>query len=309
MSGNNPIILLYHQVSPSQTRFIENYNINVKPKLFEKHIKILKSEYKPINFYEWGEAIKNNEDVSNRVLITFDDGYKDVINYGSEILNKYDLDAIWFINGDMINNDKVFWLSQLMYLYDNNYLEKFIIKFEIEHPNLLKPIDLHKSNVKEVDAWAKDNYSKTLTKSLHNYITDLGWNEIKEANKNLIYANKKELKTLSENFIIGNHTSSHPNFRNLSIEDKIKESENSRKVIQNIIGKKINTFAFPFGQEHLHWCQNDVNILQNLGYDFIFSVGNKFKTFNSNVITRHEILELEESEFKGFMNNLFRKKV
>ena len=26
MSGNNPIILLYHQVSPEDTKFIENYN-------------------------------------------------------------------------------------------------------------------------------------------------------------------------------------------------------------------------------------------------------------------------------------------
>ena len=36
MSGNNPIILLYHQVSPEDTKFIENYNINVKPKLFDE---------------------------------------------------------------------------------------------------------------------------------------------------------------------------------------------------------------------------------------------------------------------------------
>ena len=119
--------------------------------------------------------------------------------------------------------------------------------------------------------WAKDNYSKTLDESLNKYILGLGWNEMIEANRNSIYANSKELKTLSESFVIGNHTLSHPNFRNLSIEDKIKESEESRNILENIIDKKINTFAFPFGQEHFHWCQNDVNILQNLNYDFIFS--------------------------------------
>ena len=126
MSGNSPIILLYHQVSPNKTTFIENYNINVEPNLFDNHMKILKEEYAPITFDEWNDAIKNNDDVSNRVLVTFDDGYKDVINYGAEILSKYDLDGMWFINGGMVNNDKVFWLSQLMYLYDNNYLDKFL---------------------------------------------------------------------------------------------------------------------------------------------------------------------------------------
>ena len=80
MSGNSPIILLYHQVSPENTKFIENYNINVKPNLFDEHMKILKNEYAPITFEEWNEAIKNDDDVSDRVLVTFDDGYKDVIN-------------------------------------------------------------------------------------------------------------------------------------------------------------------------------------------------------------------------------------
>ena len=94
MSGNSPIILLYHQVSPNKTTFIENYNINVEPNLFDNHMKILKEEYAPITFDEWNDAIKNNDDVSNRVLVTFDDGYKDVINYGAEILSKYDLDGL-----------------------------------------------------------------------------------------------------------------------------------------------------------------------------------------------------------------------
>ena len=304
MSGNSPIILLYHQVSPENTKFIENYNINVKPNLFDEHMKILKNEYAPITFEEWNEAIKNDDDVSDRVLVTFDDGYKDVINYGAEILDKHNLDGIWFINGGMVNNDKVFWLSQLMYLYDNNYLDNFLNEFNLDFPGLLKPINLNNLPVKDVDMWAKDNYSKTLDESLNKYILGLGWNEMIEANRNSIYANSKELKTLSESFVIGNHTLLHPNFRNLSIEDKIKESEESRNILENIIDKKINTFAFPFGQEHFHWCQNDVNILQNLNYDFIFSVANNIDRTNADVIHRHEILEFDGSEFKTFLNDL-----
>ena len=308
MSGNNPIILLYHQVSPEDTKFIENYNINVKPKLFDEHMKILKEDYAPITFDEWNDAIKNNEDVSDRVLVTFDDGYKDVINYGADILSKYNLDGIWFINGGMIDNDKVFWLSQLMYLHDNNHLVKFITEFDYQFPNLLKLINQPFQSVKDIDIWAKDNYSKVLAESLSKYVSDMGWDEVIEANTSSIYANSSELKSLSENFVIGNHTLSHPNFRNLSIEDKVKESEESREILEYIIGKNINTFAFPFGQEHLHWCQNDVSLLQNLGYDFIFSVANEFDRVNYDVIHRHEILELDKTEFKSFVNNLLENK-
>ena len=68
--------------------------------------------------------------------------------------------------------------------------------------------------------------------------------------------------------------------------------------------KKIKTFAFPFGQEHLHWCQNDISIIQNLGYDFIFSVANESKRVNEDIIHRHEIVDLSGSEFKSFVNGL-----
>ena len=242
------------------------------------------------------------------MLVTFDDGYKDVINYGADILSKYNLDGIWFINGGMIDNDKVFWLSQLMYLHDNNHLVKFITEFDYQFPNLLKLINQPFQSVKDIDIWAKDNYSKILAESLSKYVSDMGWDEVIEANTSSIYANSSELKSLSENFVIGNHTLSHPNFRNVSIEDKVKESEESREILEYIIGKNINTFAFPFGQEHLHWCQNDVSLLQNLCYDFIFSVANEFDRVNYDVIHRHEILDLDKTEFKSFVNNLLENK-
>ena len=47
-----------------------------------------------------------------------------------------------------------------------------------------------------------------------------------------------------------------------------------------------------------------MSLLQNLGYDFIFSVANEFNRVNYDVIHRHEILEFDNNEFRGFMNNL-----
>ena len=307
MNGNKPIVLLYHQISPKNTKFIENYNINVKPKLFDEHMKIIRDNFNPITFSEWVDAIRNGENISNRILVSFDDGYCDAVNYGGEILNKYDLDGLWFINGGLVNNNKVFWLSQLMYLYDNDYLDSFLKEFNTEFLGLLNHINLNESTPMDIDIWAKQNYSKTLSNSLSDYISNLDWNEEEQANKNSIYANLSEIKKLSDNFVVGNHTFSHPNFRNLSIEDKVNESEKSRRILEKNINKKVNTFAFPFGQEHLHWCQNDVKILQNLNYDFIFSVANEFNRVNHDVIHRHEILELDGGEFKSFISDIMEK--
>jgi len=195
MSGNKPIVLLYHQVSSKNTKFIENYNINVNPKLFDKHMKILKNNFSTITFKEWGEAIKNNEDVSNKILVTFDDAYSDAVNYGGEILNKYDLDGIWFVNGGMINNDKMFWLSKLMYLYNNGKLNDFVNKFNVKFSGLLKNVNLDKLKVKDIDSWAKDNYSKELSVSLEKYIS-----YFLDENYEIIYT-YKQLARYEDHFI------------------------------------------------------------------------------------------------------------
>ena len=50
-------------------------------------------------------------------------------------------------------------------------------------------------------------------------------------------------------------------------------------------------------------------ILENLGYDFVFSVTNEFNRVNQDVIPRHEILEFEENEFRNFINNLLGDKL
>ena len=168
MNGNKPIVLLYHQISPKNTKFIENYNINVKPKLFDEHMKIIRDNFNPITFSEWVDAIRNGENISNRILVSFDDGYCDAVNYGGEILNKYDLDGLWFINGGLVNNNKVFWLSQLMYLYDNDYLDSFLKEFNTEFLGLLNHINLNESTPMDIDIWAKQNYSKTLSNSFVN---------------------------------------------------------------------------------------------------------------------------------------------
>ena len=75
-------------------------------------------------------------------------------------------------------------------------------------------------------------------------------------------------------------------FKKEAIEEVSELSKNPgwMKILDDEASKKINAFAFPFGQEHLHWCQNDVSILQNLGLGkfrsfFVTLVNNGSKSF------------------------------
>ena len=62
------------------------------------------------------------------------------------------------------------------------------------------------------------------------------------------YLTKKQVKYLSdEGMEIGSHSKSHPNFLMLSPDKRLEELCKSKEILENIIGKPISTFSFPYG--------------------------------------------------------------
>lgn len=77
--------------------------------LFEKHIIYLKSKFNIINYDDFKEFLNGDLIFENKpgMLITFDDGYKSNYEYGMDILNKYDIQGVFFISSDKVQtNDK-----------------------------------------------------------------------------------------------------------------------------------------------------------------------------------------------------------
>jgi peptidoglycan/xylan/chitin deacetylase (PgdA/CDA1 family) len=62
------------------------------------------------------------------------------------------------------------------------------------------------------------------------------------------YLTKKQVKYLSdEGMQIGSHSKSHPNFLMLAPDKRLEELNDSKEILEDIIGKPISTFAFPYG--------------------------------------------------------------
>ena len=84
--GKGIPVFLYHQV---------NNLSNVKPEVFEEHLKILKEKnMNTITLSEYGKK----ETPKNSVLITFDDGYYDNYKIVFPLLKKYNMKATVFLN-------------------------------------------------------------------------------------------------------------------------------------------------------------------------------------------------------------------
>ena len=87
-------VLLYHSISDDNSR------MSLKVNIFENQIKYLKNNgYTSINFDEIDQSAKK------QIIITFDDGYKDVLVNALPILKKYDFKATCFFVTNLIGQD------------------------------------------------------------------------------------------------------------------------------------------------------------------------------------------------------------
>lgn len=86
------------------------------------------------------------------------------------------------------------------------------------------------------------------------------------------YMNSQQIKELSyEGNIIGSHTWDHHNFKKLKGEDWLIQLDKPTKRLEDITGKKIEYFAYPFGL----WNTDGLPELKSRGFKLAFQLAEK----------------------------------
>ncbi len=97
-SADNAVILLYHHVSSTTPA-----STSVTPAVFEQHLEHLADGYNVISLEQAVTALKAGELLPDRaVVITFDDGYRNIYDNAHPLLLKYAMPYTVFINPQLI---------------------------------------------------------------------------------------------------------------------------------------------------------------------------------------------------------------
>lgn len=92
------VMLQYHHVATNTPNIT-----SISPKVFAEHMAYLKQHHQVIDLDTALTMLKNNEPLPNKsVVITFDDGYKNIFENGHPILEKYQFPYTVFINPEQI---------------------------------------------------------------------------------------------------------------------------------------------------------------------------------------------------------------
>ena len=240
-------ILCYHRVMPHLDVLNDKSpgrGLAISDKCFEGHLEHLAKNYNVISMDKMYDHILSDSD-EYFVSITFDDGYKDNLNYALPILEKYNLPAIIYIVTKHPQGDGWIWWYELEdHIMNNDHINFSFREYSIE------------SSLKTL----KQKYS--CFDDLRNFVIKLNQDDQKKFLSKLSKSEKRkdysslmltwdEIKLLDKHQLItiGAHTHTHANLKSLDKNSAIAEMKKSKVFLEEELKHSINHFAYPFGSE------------------------------------------------------------
>jgi peptidoglycan/xylan/chitin deacetylase (PgdA/CDA1 family) len=262
------VILLYHRVA--QTRS-DPWALAVTPRHFEEQLAVLRSRGAVLSLQELWETAVHGRAVDRTVAVTFDDGYFDVLGTAKPLLEEYEITATVFVPTGMMGRCREFWWDELerVILQSPTLPDKLSVttggreyRWELGGAARFSG-DSHPG----WRAWGQPDPTARhrLYRSLYELLYGLQEAErLSLQDKLLAWAGvasvpeKAERRVLSEDELvklsggslitIGAHSVTHSLLAVAPIDTQRREIMQSKSHLENVLGRSITSFAYPFGK-------------------------------------------------------------
>jgi peptidoglycan/xylan/chitin deacetylase (PgdA/CDA1 family) len=243
LTKSNVAILIYHRVCPKKDEWSLE---SLSPESFEKQMKYFAQNYEILSLDQLVESIKAGKSFPEKaVVITFDDGYKDNYLYAYPVLRKYNLPATIFITTGYIGGSEPFWWDKVAYIIAKTSIKELDLK-DLGDYSILSKIDKTRANLIICDKLKKLPDIKRISvieKLLGICQVDIPY----DLGKNLILSWKEIEEMDNTGIAFGAHSVNHPILTNMPLEKSKIEIVQSKKDIEEKLGKKVTAFSYPNG--------------------------------------------------------------
>lgn len=269
MKKNKVAILLFHRVLPVRDVMWDP----IDPARFEFILRFLKKNYTVLPLLE---ILDSTPAYTKKPLaaVTFDDGYRDFIDYSVPIMDRLKIPSSMYIVTDCISNDKPTWTFEMDYLFFNTHKLQIHWSFDISFlPRRFRKNKF--ANKKELIAFclefkqyikiiAEEN-RKILIQDLFRSFNDvtvpgglmMNWNDVNQI--------------INAGIEVGSHTVTHPPLTTISKPDLERELQWSKSEYFKHTGKDPRVIAYPVGS-----CNEQVKKSATLaGYNYGLALNNK----------------------------------
>lgn len=252
------IIRIYSKIFPTKTKILTYHSINIQSnsipgmvqnvKNFEQQMRYLKDNFRVISLTDLCRLLKNGKELpKNSVVITFDDGYRDNYLNAYPILRKYKIPATIFLTTHPVETQEPLFFDVLCYGIFTT-LKKIVDLQDLGFSKyLLDKKILQLKAVKEINNFSKQMTFQEKSRFLH-ILSDRLKVDFEELKAMRLYLSWDEVMEMSRDGIeIGAHTKTHPQLASMPDKELQSEILDSRDIIEKRLGKKVFSFAYPFG--------------------------------------------------------------
>ena len=314
-------ILMYHYVRPNSKRMSERHHI-LSLDLFDQQLDLMAKKYDFILGSDLLALDKDNAALENKIWLTFDDGYRDCIDYVMQKKKKKGATATVFIPTEAIFERKLLDVTKIhlllsssksvgeiisasrQYYLDANFESDVGESFDQLYtrygfPNVYNDSDNH---------FVKNLFQKLspiwVRKQFLDHIYRLFVQRSESSWADELYMSPDDVSYLSENGIeFGTHGHSHEWLANLPDEDQANELTKSFQFLDTVTDSRTNRLiAYPFGS----YSETTLEIARSLGVKIgVVHRGARFAELNSDATEHLELDRIDIMFFDKFMNGEF----
>lgn len=217
LTGQSFIIPFYHIVSDGDCPHVRNLYRFKTVKEFEADLDYLTKYYQPISATDMPDVLAGKYKGKKIMLLTFDDGLREMYDVVAPILLRRGIPAVFFLNNDFIDN------KALMFRY------KVSLAWDL-------PVDRFTLFNAGNDAEVMAEVSGLIATKFDDFLRDY----------KPYMTSRQIVSLLDQGFCIGAHSCSHPYYSDLTLAEQLNETISSMDGLQRDFDLNQSLFAFPF---------------------------------------------------------------
>jgi peptidoglycan/xylan/chitin deacetylase (PgdA/CDA1 family) len=237
------LVFMFHGVREQPSP----YRLAMSREAFEQFCEVAADGYQVLPLAELEDRRRAGSLPARAIAITFDDGYADNHDVAWPVLKKYGLPATVFVTTGAVGGERPLWFHRLAHIFETAQPEElpvvvgpwtFTLDTDGEREATVARVG---AELKRMPASQREELLAALGEAFQ--VTDfspiqremLTWEQIRAMD--------------AGGFSVEAHTVTHPILGAESIEAASREIAESREVLSEKLGRKVDLFAYPNGKE------------------------------------------------------------
>lgn len=302
---NGALILGYHRIAEVTH---DPYQMCVTPRNFAEQLHVIRQIANPVTLVELNEGLAAGAIPRRAVCVTFDDGYADVLHEAYPLLAEYEVPATVFVTTGFLGD--AFWWDRLAHLV----FSPPVLRDSLEMPIGDRIISLEQRD-RDLPTWREVLHSTLYqrlsmlseTRRQNSLLQIRAWSGAPPEKSRLPAAvSSAEMRVLAGSNLLdlGAHTVSHPNLAHLSESQQRTEIGQSKRKIEELIGRPIIGFSYPHGS----LTELTPRLVADAGYNYACSSHNDvvWRRTDAFVLPRFWIQDCGGAEFQRWLQRWLR---